>query len=66
VNCIMYYSIRLAFTVIVIIVIIYILFKFRANKNSTSTSLEIMKERLEKGEITEDDYKRAKRNQGKE
>lgn len=59
------YSIRLILTIVVIIVLAYILFKFRANKNSTRSSLHIMKERLEKGEITEEDYRRAKERQGK-
>lgn len=59
------FSIRLILTIIVIIVLAYILFKFRVNRNSTRGSLNILKERLEKGEITEEDYRRAKKQQGK-
>ena len=58
-------SIRLIITIIVIIVLLYILIRFRANKSSTRNSLDIMKARLERGEITEEDYKRAKERQGK-
>ncbi len=60
-----YISIRLVITIIVIIVLAFILIRFRANRNSTSSSLDIMKARMERGEITEEDYKRAKERQGK-
>ncbi len=59
------YSIRLILTIIIIIILAFILFRFRAKKNTTRTSLDVMKERLEKGEITKEDYQRAKEKQGK-
>lgn len=59
------YSIRLILTIVVIIILAFILFRFRAKKNATRSSLDVMKERLEKGEITEEDYRRAKEKQGK-
>jgi len=61
----MNYLIRLILTIIIIIVLVYILLKFGVNRKSTKGSLDIMKERLEKGEITEEDYNRAKERQGK-
>lgn len=60
------FTIRFIITIIVVLLLIYILIRFRANRTSTKSSLDIMKERLEKGEITEKDYQRAKRRQGKE
>lgn len=60
-----YFSFRLILTVIVIIALAYILIRFRVNKQTTRGSLEIMKERLEKGEITEEAYRLAKKRQGK-
>lgn len=59
------FTIRFIITIIVIIVLAFILIRFRANRNSTKSSLDIMKARMERGEITEEDYKRAKERQGK-
>lgn len=59
------FTIRFIITIIVIIVLTFILIRFRANRNSTKSSLDIMKARMERGEITEEDYKRAKERQGK-
>ena len=58
------FTIRFIITIIVIIVLTFILIRFRANRNSTKSSLDIMKARMERGEITEEDYKRAKERQG--
>jgi len=58
-------TVRLILTLIVLIVLAYILIKFRANKNSREDSLDILKERLKKGEITQEDYEEAKRRRGK-
>lgn len=58
-------NVRLIFSIIVLIALLWILFRFRASKNPTKSSLDILKERLEKGEITEADYEEAKRRQGK-
>jgi len=59
--------VRIVFSVILLVVIIIILSKFRATKSKTNArdSLTVMKERLERGEITEEDYENAKKRQGK-
>lgn len=59
--------VRFAVTIIIFIIIIIILSKFRAKKSQTreDDSLEMMKKRLESGEITEDDFEEAKRRRGK-
>ncbi|WP_339317438.1 SHOCT domain-containing protein [Oceanobacillus sp. FSL W7-1304] len=58
---------RFVLTIIIFIIIIVILSKFRAEKSQPETddSLEIMKKRLESGEITQEDLKEAKRRRGK-
>lgn len=56
--------VRFILTVIVVIVLAYILIKFRANKNPKSDSLDMLKERLNKGEISKQDYEEAKKRQG--
>jgi len=58
-------TLRLFLTIIVIVLLLYILIRFRAHRKTTSTSLEIMKERFERGEISEEAYERAKKQQGK-
>lgn len=58
------FSIRLGISIIIAIVLLWIIFRYRANK-SDENSLEIMKERLEKGEITQEEYDRARKKQGK-
>ncbi|MBR3118152.1 MULTISPECIES: SHOCT domain-containing protein [Oceanobacillus] len=59
--------VRFVLTIIIFIIIIVILSKFRAEKSQPETddSLEIMKKRLESGEITQEDLKEAKRRRGK-
>ena len=57
-------SIRLGISIIIAIVLLWIIFRFRAGK-SDGNSLEIMKKRLEKGEITQKEYDRARKKQGK-
>ena len=59
--------VRFVLTIIIFIIIIVILSKFRAEKSQPETddSLEIMKKRLERGEITQEDLKEAKRRRGK-
>ncbi|WP_234032372.1 SHOCT domain-containing protein [Lentibacillus cibarius] len=58
--------IRLGLTLVVLAVLVIILYRFRAGKsNRRQSSLEIMKERLEKGEITEEEYEKARKEQGK-
>lgn len=59
--------VRFVLTIIIFIIIIVILSKFRTEKSQPETddSLEIMKKRLESGEITQEDLKEAKRRRGK-
>lgn len=59
--------VRIIVTVLILIVMVIILSKFRRkNKNNDpADSLAIMKERLEKGEITEAEYEEAKKRRGK-
>ena len=59
--------VRFVLTIIIFIIIIVILSKFRAEKSQPETddSLEIMKKRLESGEITQEELKEAKRRRGK-
>ncbi|MBY7142202.1 SHOCT domain-containing protein [Virgibacillus sp. NKC19-3] len=61
------YVIRIILSIIILIVIMIILHRFRVNKGQTppSDSLEIMEKRLEKGEITQKEYDKAKRRRGK-
>lgn len=60
-------NIRMVLSAIILIVIIVILIKFRAGKTRTNRrdSLSIMKDKLDRGEITEKDYNEAKRRRGK-
>ena len=57
---------RFVITVVVTLVILWILIRFRRTKERDVGSLDILKERMEKGEITEKEYEKAKRRQGKE
>jgi len=59
------FSTRLVISIIIAIVLLWIIFRFKAGKNGEASSLEIMKERLEKGEITQEEFERAKKRQGK-
>lgn len=57
--------VRLVIGIIVLIVLVWILIQFRAKKNPRPDSLEILRERMEKGEITEEEYEAAKKKRGK-
>lgn len=59
-------SIRIGLTVVVLIVMLVILLKFRAKKNPSGSSLERLQERLEKGEITKEEYEAARKKQIKD
>lgn len=52
-------NIRLVFSIIVVITLFLILVRFRVTKGEQRGSLDILKERLEKGEITEEAYLEA-------
>lgn len=56
-------SIRFALSIIVAIVLLWILVRFRSSKNPRKNSLDILQERMEKGEITEREYEEAKKQQ---
>lgn len=58
--------VRLAFGIIVLIVLVWILIRFRAKKNPKPDSLDILRERMEKGEITEAEYEDAKKKRGRQ
>jgi putative membrane protein len=60
-------NVRLVLSAIILIVIIIILIKFRVGKTKSNAkdSLAIMKEKLDRGDITEKDYEEAKRRRGK-
>ncbi|MGM8365456.1 SHOCT domain-containing protein [Virgibacillus sp. W0181] len=58
--------VRIVLTIIVALVLLWILLRFRTPKDRQKGSLDIMKGRLEKGEITEKEYEEAKRRQGKQ
>ncbi|WP_010651853.1 SHOCT domain-containing protein [Oceanobacillus massiliensis] len=59
--------VRIVLSILLLIVLIIILSKFRATKSHARNkdSLTILDERLKRGEITEADYKEAKKRQGK-
>ena len=57
--------IRIVLGVVVLIVLIIILTRFNRRRNPDKSSLEILEERLERGEITQEDYEEAKQRQGK-
>lgn len=55
--------IRFGLTVVVAIVLLWIILRYREKKNPQKSSLDILKERLEKGEITEAEYQEVKAKQ---
>ncbi|MGJ9459508.1 SHOCT domain-containing protein [Oceanobacillus sp. CF4.6] len=59
--------VRIVLSIIILIILIVILSKFRSGKfqPNAKDSLTIMKERLERGELTEEEFKEAKRRRGK-
>jgi putative membrane protein len=60
-------SVRIVLTIIVIIVLVIILIRFTRKKTETSSrdSLVVMKERMEKGEISEEEYEEARKKRGR-
>ncbi|GAB3790851.1 SHOCT domain-containing protein [Virgibacillus kimchii] len=60
-------SVRIVLTIIVLIVLIIILIRFTRKKSEISPrdSLVIMKERMERGEISEEEYEEARKRRGK-
>lgn len=58
------FSIRLGVSIIIAIILLWIIFRFKVKKPN-GKSLEIMKKRLENGEITQKEYDQARRRQGK-
>jgi putative membrane protein len=57
--------VRVILSAIVLIVLIVIVIRFRAGKQPDKDSIEMLKERYEKGEITEEEYEDARKRRGK-
>lgn len=55
--------VRLGFSIVVLIILLWILIRFRAKRNPKPGSLEILRKRLEKGEVTEEEYEAARKKQ---
>ncbi|GAB3046148.1 SHOCT domain-containing protein [Virgibacillus ainsalahensis] len=60
-----YIRIGLSIVILIAIIIILVRFKRRKSEGNPRDSLQLMKERLEKGEITQEEYDEAKRKRGK-
>lgn len=58
--------IRIVLGVVVLTVLIVILTRFNRRKHPSKSSLDILEERLERGEISQAEYDEAKQRQGKE
>ncbi len=58
--------IRLGLSIIVAIILTVILIRFRVKKNPAKSSLDILKGRQSKGEITEEEYQDARKQQKNE
>ncbi|HEY4600921.1 MAG TPA: hypothetical protein VIG73_06535 [Cerasibacillus sp.] len=58
-------GVRILLTFLVFVALVYILFRFRADKNPAQDSLDLLEERMEKGEVSFKDYLHAKRSRGK-
>lgn len=55
--------VRLLLTIIVSIALLWILLRFREKKNPSKSSLNILKERMKNGDITQAEYEEAKKRQ---
>jgi len=58
--------VRIGISIVVLLVILIILLKFREKSNPAKSSLELLKDRLEKGEITKEEYEAARKKQIKD
>src|SRR5699024_10134579 len=58
------FFIRVVLGLVVAIGLLIILVRFRNGKGSAKDSLTILREKLQRGEISEEDYKRARKNAG--
>lgn len=54
---------RLVLSVVIAIILLWIILRFREAKNPRKKSLEILEERLSKGEITKAEFEEARRKQ---
>lgn len=59
------YTGELGLAMIAIIIIFWLLLLSRAKKNPPKGSLDLLKDKLEKGELTEEEYEAARRKQMK-
>ncbi|MEC5424574.1 SHOCT domain-containing protein [Virgibacillus sp. C22-A2] len=55
--------IRLGVTLVIVIALVWILIRFRAKSNPQKSSLDILRERRDKGEITQKEFEEARKNQ---
>ncbi|MCG1027413.1 SHOCT domain-containing protein [Virgibacillus halodenitrificans] len=57
--------IRLILGIFLLLIILYIVKRFKGDKQRRPDSLEIMKGKLAKGEITQEEYEEARKRRGK-
>ncbi|WHX25283.1 SHOCT domain-containing protein [Virgibacillus halodenitrificans] len=57
--------IRLILGILLLLIILYIVKRFKGDKQRRPDSLEIIKEKLAKGEITQEEYEEARKRRGK-
>lgn len=58
--------VRIGISIVILLVILIILLKFREKSNPAKSSLDLLKDRLEKGEITKEEYEAARKKQIKD
>lgn len=58
--------VRIGISIVILVVILIILLKFREKSNPAKSSLDLLKDRLEKGEITKEEYEAARKKQIKD
>ncbi|WP_326182447.1 SHOCT domain-containing protein [Virgibacillus halodenitrificans] len=56
---------RLILGILLLLIILYIVKRFKGDKQRRPDSLEIIKEKLAKGEITQEEYEEARKRRGK-
>lgn len=58
-------NINVGWSIILAIIVLFIVIRFRKGENPSKSSLDVLKERYERGEVTEEEYNEAKKKQGK-
>ena len=59
------FSIRVILGLIIAVVLLIILIRSRSGKSSARDSLDILREKWERGQISQEDYERARKKRGK-